>query len=251
MVVLAISDAIAAHHRNAMTVTGIIAAPATFGVTLLFVKWQRKTLADFGFQLSLGTGLRFCIGLTFGTSLILLQTAIMRLAGGVKWVAATPSPVMLLPILGYLMLATREELAFRGYALRLLASRTNQWFSLFVVSCLFVIEHRLGGASWPDAFFGSGLGALVFGLAALATRGLALPIGLHAAWNIGDWMRGGKGDGGLWRMVVDPGAATRANQIAWVSYAAVMLCAVFTLVLWQRAHRVGRRLCPLSTHSCQ
>jgi len=33
-------------------------------------------------------------------------------------------------------------------------------------------------------------------MAALATKGLALPIGLHAAWNIGDWARGGKGTGG-------------------------------------------------------
>ena len=238
MAVLVISDAITAHQRNSMALTGLIAAPATFGLTLLFVKLHRKTLADFGFELSPGTGLRFLIGLAFGTILIGVQTAIM-LAGGVKWVSATPSPDTLLPILGFLLLATREELAFRGYPLRLLTSRTNQWFALLVISCLFVVEHRLGGADWSDALFGSGLGALVFGMAALVTRGLALPIGLHAAWNIGDWMRGGKGDGGMWRMVIDPGDVTHANQVEWASYAAAMFGAFLTLVLWQRAHRTA------------
>ena len=239
MVVLVISDAIAAHQRNSMALAALIAAPATFGLTLLFVKLHRKTLTDFGFELSLGTGLRFLIGLAFGTILIGVQTAIMLSAGGVKWVPARPSPGALWPILGFVLLATREELAFRGYSLRLLASRTNQWLALLVVSCLFVVEHKLGGANWTDALFGSGLGALVFGMAALVTRGLAMPIGLHAAWNIGDWMRGGKGEGGMWRMVIDPGDVTHANQVAWASYAAAMLGAFLTLVLWQRAHRTA------------
>lgn len=237
MVVLVLSDAIAGHHKNAMTVTGAISAPATYGLTLLFLRSQRKNPKDFGLVLSRGTGLRFCIGLALGAILIAIQTGAMWFLGGITWVAAKPNPGMLLSALGYLLLATREELAFRGYPLRLLASRTNQWSALFIVSCMFVVEHKLGGATWPDALVGSGLGALVFGMAALATRGLALPIGLHAAWNIGDWLRGGKGTGGAWRMVFDQSSTTRADQIAWISYAAVMLCMFVVLLLWQRAQR--------------
>lgn len=247
MSALGISDAIAAHHPNAMMVTGALAAPATFGLTWLFVKWQRKTLADFGFEFSRGSGLRFCIGVALGAALVGFQTVIMWFAGGVRWIAVTPSPATLAPLLGYLLLATREELAFRGYPLRLLASKTNPWLALLIVSCLFVIEHRLGGASWPSALLGPGLGALVFGMAALTTRGLALPIGLHAAWNIGDWMRGGKGDNGFWRLVVDPTEAAYADRVAWISYVFVMLCALVGLMLWQRAMRP----LPVVDHSTQ
>ena len=78
---------------------------------------------------------------------------------------------------------------------------------------------------------------LVFGMAALATKGLALPIGLHAAWNVGDWARGGKGDGGLWSAVVDPGSAAHVEKVAMGSYVAVMLCALVGLWLSQRAFR--------------
>jgi membrane protease YdiL (CAAX protease family) len=239
MVILAISSAIPAQGTNAATLTGAIAAPTTFGLTLVFVRWRHQMPSDFGLAISRGTWLRFGIGLTFGAFLIAAQTVIMWFAGGVKWVATTPTLAMLVPILGYFLLATREELAFRGYPLRVLASETKPWLALLIVSALFVIEHKLGGASWPAALLGPGLGALVFGMAALATKGLALPLGLHAAWNIGDWLRGGKGDGGLWRIVVEPGAAAHADCVAWTSYAAVMLCAFAVLAWWDRMHRPG------------
>jgi len=237
MLILAISSAIATHVSNAAFVTGAIAAPATFGLTLLFIRWRHQRLTDFGLAICRGTWLRFCIGLTLGAFLIAAQTGIMWLAGGVRWVATTPTLAMLVPVLGYILLATREELAFRGYPLRILASETKPWVALLIVSALFAIEHKLGGSSWPAALLGPGLGALVFGMAALATRGLALPIGLHAAWNIGDWLRGGKGDGGLWRTVVEPGAAAHADRVAWTSYAVVMLSAFAVLSWWHRVHR--------------
>jgi hypothetical protein len=100
---------------------------------------------------------------------------------------------------------------------------------------MFIVEHKLGGATWENAILGSGLGSLVFGMAALVTRGLALPIGIHAAWNIGDWARGGKGSGGLWRMVVEPDASALADKVAMGSYVAVMLCALASL--WWVQHR--------------
>ena len=240
MVILAISGAIAGHGPNSPTVTGAIAAPGTFGLTLLFTKWRHKRLVDFGFAIARGTFMRFGVGLAFGTFLIAAQTTIMWLAGGVKWVATTPTLAMLTPVLGYVLLATREELAFRGYPLRVLASETEPWLALLIVSILFAVEHKLGGSSWPAAVFGAGLGAVVFGMAALATDGLALPIGVHAAWNIGDWLRGGKGDGGLWRIVVEPGAAAHADRVAWTSYAAVMLCAAAVLACWCRSRQTNK-----------
>jgi hypothetical protein len=140
-------------------------------------------------------------------------------------------------MLGYLLLATREELAFRGYPLRVLASRFNPWVAQAIVAALFVIEHKLGGATWENAILGSGMGSLVFGMAALATRGLALPIGLHAAWNIGDWVRGGKGSGGIWSPAVHAGSAAHANFVAMASYLAVMSLALAGLWLWPRRRR--------------
>ena len=43
------------------------------------------------------------------------------------------------------------------------------------------------------------VGSLLWGVALLITRGFAILIGMHAAWNFGDWMRssGGKAEGGI------------------------------------------------------
>src|SRR5205814_5127242 len=80
------------------------------------------------------------------------------------------------------------------------------------------LEHVAGGSTWLHAFFGAGVGSLLFGMAALATRGLALPIGLHAAWNFGDWVHGGKDSIGLWHPIVADGFRHRADSAAMVCY---------------------------------
>jgi membrane protease YdiL (CAAX protease family) len=234
MAILAMGSGVGHLAGNAAFVIGSFAVPVTFALTLLFVKWEGKMLSDFGLSISPRSWLRFGAGLSLGFVLIAAQTAIMWLAGGVRWVAISPPQPPLLPVLGYLLLATREELAFRGYPFRLLVFKFNPWVAQAIIAILFVVEHILGGATLINALVGAGIGSLVFGMAALVSRGLALPIGLHAAWNIGDWARGGKGSSGLWRIVVDPTAAGYADKIAIGSYAAVMLSALVGLWLFGR-----------------
>jgi len=144
---------------------------------------------------------------------------------------------VIIEILGYVLLATREELAFRGYPLRKLAADYGVLRAQVLVAALFVIEHKLGGATWTNSLVGSGLGALVFGMAALASRGLAFPIGLHGAWNIGDWARGTKGGTGLWQIAYPPESPAHVERLAMTSYAAVMSFAFIGLWLWYRCAR--------------
>ncbi|HVU29153.1 MAG TPA: type II CAAX endopeptidase family protein [Sphingomicrobium sp.] len=235
MVALALGSAVGGNPDYAPLVVGSLTVPVTIALTLLFIRWEDRKPREFGLELTRASWFRFAAGVLFGLLLIAVQTAIMAFAGRVHWTAASPSPATLLPILGYLLLATREELAFRGYPLRLLTVELRPWTAQIIVAAMFIVEHKLGGATWENAVLGSGLGSLVFGMAALVTRGLALPIGIHAAWNIGDWARGGKGSGGLWRMVVEPDASALADKVAMGSYVAVMLCALASL--WWVQHR--------------
>jgi hypothetical protein len=237
MALLAIAGPFAGSGSRAALIVGALTVPPTFALTMLFIRWDRRRLRDYGFGLSGGSGLRFAGGLLVGFALVAAQTALMLLGGGVRWAPVSPAPAMLLPVLGYLLLATREELAFRGYPLRKLASDMDPWSAQIVVAILFVIEHRLGGSSWTNALVGSGMGALVFGMAALASRGLAFPIGLHAAWNMGDWARGTKSGDGLWHMVLEPGARGHADRIAMGSYVVVMALAFVGLWQWYRRSR--------------
>lgn len=229
MVVLALSSAVAGRGESAAIISGALTVPLTFGLTLLFIRWEGRKAVEFGLQLTRETMLRLGAGLLLGLVLIAVQTLIIALAGGVHWVATSRASLQLLPIVGFLLLATREELAFRGYPFCVLAFKFRPWIAQIGVAAMFIIEHKLGGATWENAVLGAGLGSLVFGMAALATKGLALPIGIHAAWNIGDWARGGKGDGGLWHTVVEPGSAAYAEKVAMASYVSVMLCALAAL----------------------
>jgi CAAX protease family protein len=237
MAVLAIAGPFAGTGSRATFIVGALAVPPTCALTVLFVKWDDRRLRAYGFELTRRSWLRFAGGLLLGFLIVAAQTVLIALGGGVHWMAASPTPAMFLPVFGYLLLATREELAFRGYPLRKLAAEKGPWTAQIVVVILFVIEHRIGGSSWSNALVGSGVGGLVFGMAALASRGLALPIGLHAAWNIGDWARGTKGGGGLWQTVVEPGSATHAERIAMAAYVAVMSLAFFGLSQWYRRTR--------------
>jgi hypothetical protein len=61
-----------------------------------------------------------------------------------------------------------------------------------------------------------------------------VPIGLHAAWNFGDWLRGGKESTGFWTPVVDPGFEGHARLVGQVSYVVLLLMATLAFEVWRR-----------------
>jgi len=139
-----------------------------------------------------------------------------------------------LNLLLYLSVAFREELAFRGYPLRSLNYAIGPWGAQLVIALIFVTEHVVGGMTWPQAILGSGLGALLFGLAALKTKGLALPIGLHSAWNFVQWLLGFKNGTGWYKVVVEKGNEAKVELVGGISYLLVMGMAILAFYYWKR-----------------
>jgi membrane protease YdiL (CAAX protease family) len=129
----------------------------------------------------------------------------------------------------YLSIGLREEIAFRGYPLFSLNRSAGPWIALLVVGIIFIIEHIAGGMGVWAAFLGSGAGSLLFGIAALKTKGLALPIGLHSAWNFGQWTLGFKNEAGPFTTIIEKGYNDRIEVIGWISYLLVMGLAIFVL----------------------
>jgi membrane protease YdiL (CAAX protease family) len=216
---------------------GTGASLGAFGLTVLFVRWEGLRLDEVGASPDRRSLLRFAIGFLIGLILVALNSAVLWGVGDVRWVR-TPQigfSEAIVTLVAFLSLSVREELAFHGYPLQRLKPVFGLWGAQSIVAFIFALEHVVGGSTWGLALLGAGVGSLLFGMAAIATRGLALPIGLHAAWNTGDWMRGGKGSVGFWKPVVEDAFKERAALIGIASYVLVTCLATLAFWWWNRS----------------
>jgi membrane protease YdiL (CAAX protease family) len=218
---------------------GVAASAATFALTALFVRWEHVRLADVGAMPDSKSFGRLAFGVLIGALAIAAWAGISILAGQARWTRANEVGVSSIAIafLAYLCLACREELAFRGFPLRRLHPVLGLWPAQFFVAIVFALEHRLAGATWIDAVLGAGVGSLLFGMAAVATEGLAVPIGIHAAWNTGHWALGLKGTPGIWTVVIDQNHRAGSPFIGIILYDIVMLSTTLAFWLWYRKRR--------------
>ena len=235
-VILAVASPIGSKFPNQWSelIIGTLGSLGAFILTVLFVRWEKLSLADVGAAMNAGSLLRLAAGFLLGVFLVALWAAVSAATSPVQWVRASGgAPAILLTLPGYLALACREELAFRGYPLRLSRRLFGPWFALIFVAAVFALEHRLGGLSGPSALIGAAVGSLLFGMAALKTRGLAVPIGLHAAWNFGQWALGLRGGQTLWRPVVASGSQQSVDLAESIIYLAIFGVATVGFWLWR------------------
>lgn len=211
---------------------GAATSLAAFGLTALFARWDRIQLKDVGAAVSWPSLLRVAIGFLIGVILVGLQSSIVGLAGHVRWkrVGVLEFSGAGVALLAYLALACREELAFRGYPLRRLDWFLGPYAAQLLIALAFGAEHVAGGYTWTNALLGVSAGSLLFGMVALATRGLAVPIGLHTAWNFGQWAIGGKEVPGLWRPEIEHEFREQVERVGMISY--LIVIALATFVFW-------------------
>lgn len=207
----------------------IITVAITYGLTILFAKRERLQLKDVGVVANNMTFKKVVVGFGIGLFMTLLQFAFVLLLGHYE-VTLTPSIssyTIIFYLTLYILVAIREELAFRGYPLFSLHYRFELWTAQLIILVLFSLEHVAGGMTWVQAFLGAGTGALLFGFAALKTNGIALPIGLHAAWNFGQWCLGFKNETGFLHGIAERGFENVVERNAWISYLFIMAVAIY------------------------
>lgn len=158
--------------------TAILSAAISLLLTGLFVRWEGIAQADAGVELTRWSLPKFAAGVVAG---LLLVTVWAVLVVGLR----APRPASIEWAITFVLLAAREELSFHGYPLLRLNDRFGYWPAQLTIAILFAVEHKIAGWTWVAAFAGAAFGSLLFGAIAIATRGLAAPIGMHAAWNFG------------------------------------------------------------------
>lgn len=143
-------------------------------------------------------------GFAVGILALLPGLVLVHLLGRVVFIGVAPDGALQAPV-GWVFLlvaASFEELAFRGYAFLWLAraaangavqllgdSTVARWApqaALAVgLSALFALAHAANPAATPLSAINTGIAGLWLSLAALRTRSLWVPIGLHWGWNWG------------------------------------------------------------------
>jgi len=233
-IVLIVTSALPLVHSGDMSILflGLLSCAGSFFVAYLFVRWNAMPLASSGVSFNRNFAVHLGFGFLVGTAILGAQWAAMWACGHVHW---ERSPVvsmttMTTTITAFIFLSAREEIAFHGFALRQLSAHFGLWPAQLGISIMFALEHVVGGNSWLNALAGAGMGSLLFGMAAIATRGLAIPVGMHAAWNTGDWLRGGKTAPGAWHPVIDPGYESYVQISGLLTY--MLLVAVATSGFW-------------------
>jgi hypothetical protein len=198
------------------------------------------------------SALRLLAGVAVGFALYALIFLLISLVAGPLTLAPTTGGASvggaMLVVVSFLVLSAMEELGFRGYPLFTLAPVIGEWQAQLLVAFAFGLSHILYGWAWPTVLVGVIPSGLLFGVAARASGGLAFPIGLHAALNLGAWGLGMKEAPGIWTVVIPEGLAGRVGAVAtWIGLGVTLAAAL--LLDYGRGRGVTRILAAASPAS--
>jgi len=172
-------------------------------------------------------------GFFIGTASFVVHVAVVSLFAGpisFEWVPGVGLAAVTIYFLRFFATSCMEEIGFRGYALRRLMSKMGPWPAVAITSLVFGLSHLSYGWEMKTILMGVVPCGMLWGMSAVATRGIAVPIGLHAAWNFASWTSGTRSEVGLLSMVVADEAAEQTQRIASWSYLTIF--ATMTIAYW-------------------
>ncbi len=171
----------------------VIPTLIVLGVSWAALRLEDRPLTDLGLRLNPRWARDLALGLLAGAVLIGLAASTLWALGGFTWVAnpAMRGAALLKAGWFFLFVAINEEALFRGYPFQRLAEGgLGPWGTQLLFAGFFALVHlsnpgvqTAGAALKTVTTLNIALAAILLGLAYLRTRSLALPIGIHWAWN--------------------------------------------------------------------
>lgn len=181
------------------SISGQVIASAAWVVGIIAAAWylDRRYIHDLGFR----GGWRWVVDFGFGIVVGLgLQTAILFVGLAAGWITVTDTftggvdqmlvPWLVTTFVFYVCIGIREEILFRGYLMTNLAEgfssfdrfdqSTAIWIAVGVSSLCFSLWHTNSPLNF---LLFAGCFGILFGAAYALTGSIAIPVGIHTAWN--------------------------------------------------------------------
>jgi membrane protease YdiL (CAAX protease family) len=191
---------------------------------------------------------RFSFGFLIGATSFGVHVAIVAtFAAPIRFelVSGVGALTALIYFARFLSTSCMEELGFRGYSLRRLTDKVGIWPAVWLTALMFGLSHLSYGYDLRSIALGVIPGGLLWGMSAIATRGLAVPIGLHAAWNFANWTAGGRAETGLLNIIIEEDALELTQQVATAS--SLSIFGALTVAFWFVHRRNVQRAVHVST----
>lgn len=193
LVGLTLMPALLVAQQNAKDVPIGLQAAIIALASLICQLLRRKPLAELLGELNVRWLKDLSLGGMAGSALMLFPALTMRLLGWVHW-QWNPTGLSTLASVALLFagVAVTEELLFRGFVFQRLIDGLGQWPTQLILASFFLLTHLDNPGMTGDVKVLAGmnifLASLVFGLAFIRTKSLAMPLGLHFMANL---MQGG------------------------------------------------------------
>lgn len=221
---------------------GILGSLAALLATFILIKTEGKTFSAYGLTWDKQTLPGFFKGLFLGSVILLLIILILVTFTDLQikenyhdW-----KPITSFGLLSILPLAFMEEIAFRAYPFQKLNRAFGIRTTQILVALVFAAYHMLQGWNVQLALWGPGIWALVFGLAAIQSKGIALPTGIHVALNLIQTIIGMKGNKSesIWLLQhsenATPHSIAFSETMGLLTQILVLVCAVILTELYIR-----------------
>tara|TARA_R110001632_G_scaffold83349_3_gene184556 strand:+ start:7331 stop:8152 length:822 start_codon:yes stop_codon:yes gene_type:complete len=165
---------------------GTIVTGIALFITFIALKIDKKTFKDIGFFLERKTSIRFTIGFLVGALITTVMLTILICFSSIELIYNPDSNItsVLFWLLAFFPLAFMEEIIFRGYAFIKINKSIGLWPAQILLAILFAWYHDFTGSTLFNQLIGPGIWALIYGIAAVWSKGLAFPTGLHMAINV-------------------------------------------------------------------
>ena len=159
--------------------------PVVAGVTLLFLRWDRRPAAAIGLDPSWRRAAELGCGLIASAALVATAATIIARLLPFPWVPNPRFQAMqaVFSCASLLYGNAVEELIFRGYGFERLIAGLGHWKAQLVTASLFAVFHVANGWPWQAALLGTTVGSLLFGLVFVRWRSLPAALGVHAGAN--------------------------------------------------------------------